>query len=146
MAGWLQNACICEPEQCKAPCAGVFVAYITFLTHTVLCSADVQHDCMLTAGCWLPAATEQLAAQLRAHDELLAREAAAAAVAQRRRGRMRRALVMGAVTGASLLMAAAWRSAAKERRDAARLQKPLCPGQRQDDKLLPSPPRQTQRQ
>jgi hypothetical protein len=145
LAAKYMYAYACRNYVRSSPGAVLVGVCITLLTHTVLCGTDAQHDCMLTAGCWLPAATEQLAAQLRAHDELLAQEAAAVAVAQRRRGRMRRALIMGAITGASLLLAAAWRSGAEERRDAARPRKPLCSCRRQDGKLLPGPPRRTWR-
>lgn len=66
----------------------------------------------------LPAASEELIARIKAHDEHVAQQMAAAAW-RRRRGRICKALIVGAVTGASLMLAAAWRGAAKERRDAA---------------------------
>lgn len=72
------------------------------------------HVCSLILD-WLPADVDQIAARIRAYDEHVAQgdaaiAAAAAQAAQRRRGRIRNALIMGAVTGASLLLATALHS------------------------------------
>ena len=81
---------------------------------------------MLVACC---AAARQLAAQIRAHDETRVQRMAAAA-AKRRRCRIRRAVTMGAVAGASLLLAAVWRGAPKQQRgEAAAAPRPAA-GQR----------------
>ena len=78
------------------------------------------NGCKLT-GCWLPAATAQLVAQF--HDQLPAQQQPAAAAivpAQCRMAAVHKALIMGGVVGASLLLTAAWRGVAEERRHAAR--------------------------
>jgi hypothetical protein len=73
---------------------------------------------MLTP-CVMPAELEELIAHINTHNEWAARQMSAGAAWRRRRDRIHKALIVGAVTGASLMLAAAWRSAAKGRRDAA---------------------------
>lgn len=87
----------------------------TGLPCPVVCSCAQPQQANHELTRWrLPAGVEQLAARIHAYDEFVdQRGAAAAEVAQRRRGRVRRALIMGAVAGASLLLAAALHSAAE---------------------------------
>lgn len=73
------------------------------------------------------------AAQIHAHDELQAQRVAAAAAARRRRSRIRKAFVMGgALTGVSLVLAAACNGASKQQRPEAAAAAPRLPAAGRD--------------